>query len=43
MEGEPVSAPVRGELRYGLELARLLADAAISSRCTRDATLTRSS
>jgi len=25
MEGEPVSAPVRGELRYGLELARLLA------------------
>ena len=26
MQGEPVSAPVRGELRYGLELARLLAD-----------------
>ena len=26
MEREPVSAPTRGELRYGLELARLLAD-----------------
>jgi triacylglycerol lipase len=26
MEREPASAPVRGELRYGLELARLLAD-----------------
>lgn len=25
MEGESVSAPVRGELRYGMELARLLA------------------
>ena len=42
MEGEPVSAPVRGELRYGLELARLLATPRFF-RVPRDATHTRSS